>query len=69
MGLGLHVKVPCLAGALWVGSAGLAVIKRLLELNGLKRMNVAVKKYCFLSKPIDEEGKPIIGCRKRMYGI
>ena len=69
MGLGLHVKVLRLAGAMWVDSAGLVVIKRLLELNGLRRMNVAVKKYYFLSRPIDEEGKPIRGYRKRMYGI
>ena len=46
-------------GALWVSSAGRVVMKRLLDEDGLKEMNVAVMECSFLSRPFDEEGKPI----------
>ena len=36
-GAGTPVKIPSLAGALWVSSAGPVVIKRLLELDGVRR--------------------------------
>ena len=66
MGLELYVKVPRPAGALWVSDAGLVVIKRT---GWSKEMNVAVMKCYFLSRPFDEEGKPIRGFRKRMHNI
>ena len=34
-----------------------------------KEMNVAVMECYFLSRPFDEEGKPIRGFRKRIYNI
>ena len=34
-----------------------------------KEMNVAVMECYFLSRPFDEEGKPIRGFRKRMHNI
>ena len=34
-----------------------------------KEMNLAVMKCHFLSRPFDEEGKPIRGFRKRIYNI
>ena len=36
-----EMKVPCLVGALWLGSAGPVVIKNLLDQDGLREMNVA----------------------------
>ena len=34
-----------------------------------KKMNVAVMECYFLSRPFDEEGKPMRGYRKQMHNI
>ena len=34
-----------------------------------REVNIAVMEWYFLSKPMDEEGKPLRGCRKRMHAI
>ena len=54
----------CLAVALWVSSAGLVIIKKLLKQDGLRGENVADIECYFLSRPFDEEGKPIREYRK-----
>ena len=32
-------------------------------------LNTAVMECYFLSSPIDEEGKPVRGCRRRIHNI
>ena len=34
-----------------------------------KTLNTAVMECYFLTRPVDEEGKPVRGCRRRMYNI
>ena len=68
MVLEAELKVPRPADVLWVSSAGQVVIMLLLSYSGVKMINIAVIECYYLSKPVDENNKPVRGYR-RMYNI
>ena len=63
------MKVPRLTGALSVEQRRPGSHQKAARTKWSREMNVAVMESYFLSRPFDEEGKPIRGYRKRMQNI
>ena len=63
------MKVPRLTGALSVVQRRPGSHQKTARTKWSKEIDVAVMESYFLSRPFDEEGKPIRGYRKRMQNI